>query len=139
MKTNQTMNTPQVMMRAALIFAILLGLDQAPLEAVIGLSTRFVDVTLEYIEVGKSYNLRQLKNVPYTVKNKGDGPIDIKVDVLIPKKDELVAGYEPVPDPTWIQIVPNKFNVPGGQTAYAEMILQVVADSRTVAVHFDPK
>lgn len=102
----------------------------------VGLSTRFVDVTLEYLEVGGTYNLRTLRNIPYTVRNKGETTIIVKVETAIPKKSEIVPGYEPIPDPSWIQILPNEFRLNGGQTGYAEMIVQLPNDPSLVGRHY---
>ncbi len=108
-------------------------------QATIGLSTRFVDVTLEYLEAGRSYNLRQLRNIPYTVRNRGDADTEVKVDVLIPRKEEVTEGYEAIPDPNWVQVVPNKLKIAAGQTAYAEMIIQVPNKPEYVGKHYQVK
>src|SRR5206468_4099995 len=110
----------------ALAWALSPGLR--PAEAIVGISTKFVDVTIEYVQVGKTYNLRELRRVPYAVTNKGTSPIDIAVDILAPKKEELVESYQALPDASWIRIVPNKFRIEPGQTGYAEMILAVPND-----------
>ncbi len=124
----------------ALLFAAMLA-TAIPNEAhaLIGLSTRFVDVTLEYLEVGRAYNLRQLRNIPYTVRNRGDADVPVKVDVVIPKKDEVSDGYEAIPDPNWIQLLPNRFTILAGQTAYAEMIIQVPNKPEYIGKHYQAK
>lgn len=108
-------------------------------QAGIGISTRFVDVVLENIEVGKIYNLRQLRNIPYTVKNRGSAAMEIAVEVVIPTKKEISNGYEGVVDPTWVRIVPNRIRVEAGAVGFAEMIIQVPDDQRYVGRHFQAK
>ncbi len=108
-------------------------------EAVIGLSTRFVDVTLEYLQVGQVYNLRKLRNIPYTVRNRGDAAIRVRAVVSIPPKSEVADGYQPIPDPTWIQIIPNEFDIPPGQTAYAEIVVQIPNQPQYVGKHYQSK
>lgn len=105
----------------------------------VGISTRFVDVIIEYMQVGKAYNLRELKAVPYSVKNRSSAAMSINVEVSIPKKEELVKEYEPVPDPAWVTIVPNRFRVEPGQTGYAQVILQVPDDPKYIGRHFQAK
>ncbi|OGR81319.1 MAG: hypothetical protein A2902_03350 [Elusimicrobia bacterium RIFCSPLOWO2_01_FULL_64_13] len=107
-----------------------------PAAAVVGISTRFVDVTLEYLEVGKTYNLRTLRNIPYTVRNRGDAPITVKVEPTIPRRTEVMDGYEAVPDPSWIQIVPDQFTLGGGQTGYAEMVISIPDNPEYNGRHF---
>lgn len=123
---------------AKLMIVLILSCSSAleTAQAAIGLSTRFVDVTLEYVPVGRPLNLRRLRNIPYTVKNTGSAPINVKVDVTLPKKDQIREGYEAIPDPTWIQIVPNIFTIPAGQTAYAEMVIQIPEKPEFTGKHY---
>lgn len=108
-------------------------------QAGLGISTRFVDVVLEHVEVGKVYNLRQLRNVPYTVRNRSTAAMDIGVEVLIPSTKDVVNGYEAIPDPTWVRVVPNKLRVEAGATGFAEMIIQVPDDPKYVGRHYQAK
>lgn len=107
--------------------------------ATIGISTRFIDVVLEYVEVGQIYNLRQLRNVPYTVKNRSSVPMDIEIEVMIPSKDELKPNFEAIPDPTWIQIIPKKIRAEANSTVFADLILQIPDDRAYVGKHYQAK
>ena len=70
-------------MRSLALAAVLVGCA-AEARAVIGLSTQFVNVVMENLEPGRSYNLRELRGIPYTVKNRGDGAVDVIVEVTVP-------------------------------------------------------
>ncbi|OGR82182.1 MAG: hypothetical protein A2901_04315 [Elusimicrobia bacterium RIFCSPLOWO2_01_FULL_54_10] len=104
--------------------------------AVIGLSTRFVDVTLENVPVGRPINLRRLRNMPYTVRNRGDATIEVKADVVLPRTAEIMDGYQSIPDPTWIQVIPDRFTIPPGQTAYAELVIQIPDKPEFIGKHY---
>ncbi len=108
-------------------------------KAGLGISTRFVDVVLEHVEVGKIYNLRQLRNVPYTVKNRSTVPMDIAVEIAIPRAKDLMPGYEAIADPTWVQVVPSKLRVEAGATGFAEIIIQVPNEPKYTGHHYQAK
>lgn len=108
-------------------------------QAAIGISTRFVDVTLEYVPVGRPVNLRKLRNIPYTVRNRGDAAMEVKAEVGIPPKYDLIEGYEAIPDPTWIQVIPDRFTIPPGQTAYAEIVIQIPDKPEYIGKHYQTK
>ena len=108
-------------------------------EAVIGISTRFVDVTLEYVAVGRPINLRKLRNIPYTVRNRGDSAMEVKAEVVIPRKDEIMEGYEAIPDPTWVQVIPDRYTIPPDQTAYAEIVIQIPDRPEYIGKHYQAK
>lgn len=107
--------------------------------AAVGLSTRFVDVTLENLQVGVAYNLRELKKVPYTIKNLSGATMNVSVEVRIPKQEELQKDYEPIPDPNWVQIVPNQFVLEPGRTGFAQVIIQIPNDPQYIGRHFHAK
>lgn len=137
------MNKKQRMQRTKAVVAGLVALAMnwvgAPAQAAVGLSTRFVDVSLEGLQLGVAYNLRELKKVPYTIKNLSGAAINVRVEVTIPKTAETAKGYEPIPDPSWVQIVPNRFTLAPGQTGFAQVIVQVPADAQYDKRHFHTK
>ena len=66
-------------------------------------STRFADVIMEYIQPGKVYNLRTMRDLPYRIENHSNGEADLEVSVESPPPHELKPGYEPIPDPSWVR------------------------------------
>lgn len=100
------------------------------------LSTKFADVIMEYVVPGKVYNLRTMRSLPYRVINSGGGPADMTILVEIPRAERLKPGYEPVPDPSWIRVVPDKLHLEAGQTGIADIILQVPDDPQYTGRNF---
>lgn len=116
----------------------LLGLAAglSPCWAKIGLSSQFVNVVLENLKPGGVYNIREIKGVPYTLKNRGDSPADVLVEVVIPSSAGIQAPYEPVPDPTWIQVNPSRMRLDGGEMGFSDLIISVPNDEKLRDRHF---
>ncbi len=111
-------------------------LPAAQAHAKIGIGTQFTDAVMENLEIGQSYNLRELRGVPYSVKNVGDAGVDIVVEVMIPVPKEMKENYEPIPDPNWIQLVPSQYFVPPGGTAFSDIIISIPNDPQLVGRHY---
>ena len=69
-----------------------------------GLSTAFSEVTLENLEIGRSYSTKESANLPLEIVNTGKQEIDLKIEVLPPQPAELKEGFEPIPDTSWIKL-----------------------------------
>ncbi len=113
-------------------------LSWRPLMA-LGLTLRFVDVTLENIQPGASVNLRTLKNLPLVVLNPdtdGSG-IDLQIESLIPTLKETKAGYEPIPDPTWLKVVPDRYHLGPKASASSDMIITIPNDPKLIGHHYE--
>ncbi len=115
------------------VFAAFMVFGVAALWAGIGIMTRFGDIVLENMKPGV-YNLRQLKNLPYVVTNPGQAKVEVLVDVVVPDKTQ--EGYEPIPDPSWVQVVPNQFVLEPGQNHFSDVVLTVPEDPKYQGRHF---
>ena len=105
----------------------------------IGLTMRFVDVTLENIQPGESFNLRVSRNLPLVVQNPdaGGGGVDIQIESLIPTAKETKEGYEPIPDPTWLKIVPDRYHLGPKASASSDMIVVIPNDPKLIGHHYE--
>lgn len=124
--------------KRALACALAAGLIGAasPARAKMGVSTQFVDVVLGGLKPGGTYNLREIKGVPFVVKNSGDGPVTIFIEAVVPEKKFVASGYEPLPDPTWIQVRPDRFRLNAGEPGFADIILSIPEDETLKDRHF---
>lgn len=113
--------------RQSLFFAVCCLLMAAgTVRAKVGLLVRFADdVILENLEVGRAYNLRQLRHLPYKITNAGDGKVRVVVEVVIPREKELKPGYEAIPDPSWVKVLPGEFILEPGESSLSEVIIAV--------------
>lgn len=118
------------------VAALLWG--SVPAQAKLSLAVRFPDVEMENVAPGSVINLRQKGGVPYVVINGSDHAVDVDItsERPDPKGATLKPGYEPVADPEWLQIVPNRFKMGPGDIASAELILSVPNDPSLIGRHF---
>ncbi len=105
----------------------------------LGITLRFMDVTLEKIEPGDSFNLRVSRNLPLVVVNPDkSGPgTDIMIESLIPNPQETKPGYEPIPDPTWLKIVPDRYHLGPQASASSDMIITIPNDPKLIGHHYE--
>jgi len=132
-----THNRRKRLRNAALAFAaaILAAAPQAVF-AKIGLSTQFVDVVFEGLKPGRSYNVRELRGVPYTVKNRGDGEADVLVEAIVPEDKHIKAPYEPIPDPSWIVLTPDRIKIGPNSVGFSDIIVTIPDDPALEGKHF---
>jgi hypothetical protein len=120
-----------------LILALAMVLQSLPSFASgYGVGTKFADVIMEYVQQGKVYNLRTMRNLPYRVSNNSDLPVELSVQLEIPQKNQLKPGYESIPDPSWVQLVPNHFKLAAGETGLVDVILQVPVGAEYTGHHY---
>lgn len=104
----------------------------------LGIALKFVDITLEKVEPGVSFNLRTLKNLPLVVVNQDtESPTDILVECVIPDGTEMKDGYEKIPNPAWVQIVPNRFRLGPKASAAADVLVTIPNDPKLVGHHYE--
>lgn len=111
----------QLILLGCILFAV-----PALIQARIGIAARFSDdVILENLKIGKSYNLRTMGKLPYKVINAGDAIVGVAIEIEISKENQLKPGYEPLPDPSWIKIVPDTFRLGPGESGISEIIITI--------------
>lgn len=105
----------------------------------IGLSTRFVDVEVENVKVGTPVRLVQLKSKRYSVRNRSSVPMHVRVQIGSPRVEDVYAGYEPIPDPSWVKVVPEEFLLQPNQRIFARIWIHVPAKAEYIGRHFQAK
>lgn len=112
-----------------LLFAIfLLGLVCFSFQAAEagGLSTTFSEVTLDNLEIGKTYSTREVASLPLEVVNTGKLPINLKIEPVMPQEPELKAGFEPILDLSWIRLEKSEFNnIKPSESAITDVVFSV--------------
>lgn len=120
-------------MAACAMLALALG-AAAPARARIGLSTQFVDVEFEGLKPGGVYNLRELRGVPYTVRNRGSEPVQVILEAQVPKQTD--APYEAVPDVSWVELSPSSMRIEPDSLGFADIIIRIPNDDSLKGRHF---
>lgn len=95
-----------------------------------GLSTQLGEVVIENLQIGQTYNLKQLANLSLIVTNTCDYDVDLRMDVLLPDSAELRGGAESVPDTSWVSLSRNLFELAPDEKAVSEITLSIPDDAR---------
>jgi len=93
-----------------------------------GLSTSFGDIFIENLQLGEEYSTKDLINLPLMVKNDSAFTMDMKVEVMIPAKQDLREGFEALPDPSWIRLAKSTFTVQPGGFAETDVFIKIPKD-----------
>lgn len=112
------------------------GILASAAQAKVGVGSKFADAVLENLAPGLSYNIRELRGIPYTINNVGDAEQEVVVEVVRPQEKELQPGYEPIPDPNWIKLTPNRHLIPRGGMAFSDIIITIPDDPKLERRHF---
>ncbi len=99
----------------------------------LGLGTKLGEVIMENVQMGQTYNLREHKNVPLILVNTGDENISVACEVEIPQTTELKPGYDPIPIPDWIKVIPNNIsNIAPKENVACDVIITIPEDKKYV-------
>ncbi|MDP3024810.1 MAG: hypothetical protein Q8O10_04680 [candidate division Zixibacteria bacterium] len=110
---------------------ILIILSAAPLKTKAGgLSTQLGEVVIENLQIGQTYNLKQLANLQLIVTNTSDYGVDLRMDVLLPDKSELRKEAEPIPDISWVKLSQNLFKLSPNEKATSDIVLSIPDDDK---------
>ena len=119
-----------------IIAAAVLLLAAAQAQAKIGLSANLGDVMLENAKPGRTYNLREVNGVALRVTNSGDAPARVMTEVTLPDASRLKEGYEALPDPSWVQILPERYELVEGGVAFVDIVLRIPDDPALVGKNY---
>jgi hypothetical protein len=122
--------------KKSLYVGLIACLTSSGVQADVGLGTQFADAVLEGLEPGGTYNLRELRGIPYSVSNIGNAEVQVQIEVVPPKPKEIKDEYEPVPDPNWIRLQPERHRIPPGGMAFSDIIITLPDDPSLVGRHF---
>ena len=104
--------------RISSITASLLGFLWIAAQAA-GISTPFVDVTVDKVPLGKPFLVTHSAGNGITIANLDNNPVQVSLEALSPKATELRGGAIPVPSVEWVHIEPIRNVIPAhGQALY---------------------
>ncbi|MEW5700670.1 MAG: hypothetical protein AB1792_00340 [Candidatus Zixiibacteriota bacterium] len=95
-----------------------------------GLSTQLGEVAIENLQIGQTYNLKQLANLSLIVTNTSDFSVELVMEVQAPDSSELKGGSEPVPATGWITLTQTTFTLERGAKATSDILITVPDDER---------
>lgn len=113
------------------ILFLILWLSPHPVLEAAGLSTGFSEVTLENLEIGKSYSTKEVAKLPLVVVNTGNEPIDLKIELLMPQSEELKEGFQAIPDLGWIKLEQTDFReIQPNEAATCDVIISIPGEAQ---------
>ena len=113
-------------LRVAILPLVLCGICESGFVFAAGLSTRFGVVLIENLTIGKRYSTREILGLPLSVTNKSAGPIVVAVEVMVPSgENDLVEGYEAIPDSSWIEIENEKLGIGPQMSGESDIIINI--------------
>ena len=97
-----------------------------------GLSSTFVEVELTGLKPGGTYSVEEKTGMPLAVDNTTESKIvDIGIKPEKPQDYNLVPGYEPIPDLSWVTIEKDYFKKVGPkQSAKTDILISIPDDKK---------
>jgi len=113
------------------ILILILSLTYIPTLEAAGLSTGFSEVTLEGLDIGKSYSTQETAHLPLIVVNTGEESLDLKIELLLPEAQELKEGFTPIPDLAWIKLEQSEFKeIAPNASATTDILINIPNDKQ---------
>lgn len=94
------------------------------------MATSFVDVLVLDAPLGVPRRVEDAKGRGLILYNKGNEPLFVHVQAVLPQAGELRSPAVPIPDTNWIAIEPANLEVPAHGEAEAQVILSVPKEER---------
>lgn len=101
-----------------------------------GLSVTFCSPVLEHVSPGGVYNLKQMRGLVYTVANGYSTEREFEVKVRKPGSSLLDKAYEPIPDISWIRMIPEGFKLKPGEKMPCTIILSIPDEEKYIGHHY---
>jgi len=92
-----------------------------------GLSSHFIEVKLKDVKIGKIYSVQEKTGKLLDISNTTeDMTLDIAIESEKPQDYNLVSGYEPIPDLSWVVIEKNFFEgLKPGETVKTDILISI--------------
>jgi hypothetical protein len=116
--------------RTFAVFLSLLALFASGVAEAGGLSTQLGEVVIENLQIGQSYDLKQLANLSLIVTNTSDFGVNLKMDILQPDSAELRLGSQQIPDTSWVDLSQDFFTLGAGEQAESKITLSIPEDEK---------
>ncbi len=95
-----------------------------------GLRTQLGEVVIENLQVGQTYNLKDLANLSLIVTNTSDFTLDLKMDVLVPSDGELKLEAQAIPEASWVELSQDFYTVEPGAQAVSDILISIPDDEQ---------
>ena len=107
------------------VLALLLTLTQTVSAS--GLRTPFGEVIVRNIKIGQTYSLYKLVNLPLRVVNTGEEEVDLRVETIAIRPEEVKTGYEAA-GLDWVRVERSSFTLGPNREAVTDLIITIPND-----------
>ena len=94
------------------------------------LTVNYADIVLENLQPGVPVSLLQRTGIALGVNNIDTLGANVFFDVLIPNKNQLIEGYEPIPDIKWLKLERSNSWIKANQSDNFDLILYAPYDQK---------
>ncbi len=94
------------------------------------ISTNYAEVYVDNLKPGASYNLSEVADFPMWVGYRGDAPVELSVESVMPMESELKKDYEPIPDPSWISVSQSGLSLLPDENANIDVTITIPNDEK---------
>ncbi|OGR82527.1 MAG: hypothetical protein A3J74_03130 [Elusimicrobia bacterium RIFCSPHIGHO2_02_FULL_57_9] len=108
----------------------------APVSAA-GLRTKFGEVVVRNLKIGQVYSLNKLLNLPLRVLNTGAQTVDLKIDVLMISTANAQAGYDPIPEASWVTLERREFSLEPNHEAVTDVIVSIPNEPKYLGKRYE--
>jgi hypothetical protein len=119
-----------------IVLSILCLLSASYVYGPIGVGVTFGTVFLEKVSPGTLINIRQSRKLPYCIRNKSSVDMDVVTEIEQPPKEGCKEGYEPILDPTWLRVIPERVRIKIGETYCCDVVLTIPDDETLIGKHY---
>ena len=83
------------------------------------------EVLVENLQIGSQYSMTKLVNLPLVVVNQSPNPSEIKLTVVKPTPEGLKAGFEAIPDISWVKLEAEEVTIPANGTYRSDVLINI--------------
>jgi hypothetical protein len=102
-----------------------------------GLRTPMGDVVVKHIQIGRTYSLNSLLNLPLRLVNTGDSEVDLRIEVLKRGVADLKPGYDAIGSADWVRVAQSSFTVAPSREVATDLILSIPNDTSLLGRRFE--
>lgn len=125
----------------ALIGILFFGLVPGPMATgrlgADGLSVTPAKILIENLVPGRTYDLTEMADLPFTVKNTSGRKMRFFLSVQRPGPGTAEKGFEPVPDEKWIGLTPPEWELENGGEGKSRMVIRIPAGKKHLGKKYE--
>ena len=123
--------------KAWILAAAFAAIGLARRASAMGLRTQFGEVVVRNLQIGQTYSLYKLMNLPLRILNTGSKSADLEIKLVRISSANIRPGYEPLPDLSWVKLDKNEFEVEPNHEAVTDIVISIPNDKKLLGKRFE--